>query len=255
MCQLFGVSAAQPVEVNAWLRTLANHSVEHPHGWGVAVFHGEAVNLEKEPLAAWQSSYLESRLKFPITTKNLIAHIRRASVGGMAYENCHPFVARDAGGRVWTLAHNGMLFEAHGTERYQAQLQGGTDSERILLHLMNRMNAALEQAQGSLSPRERFLVAERVVAELAPHNSLNLLFYDGELLYVHTNQPDHLCFRRVGDAVLFATVPMDDAHWEPVARMRLLAYRDGELLFQSEPHGYDYTEDENRAHQMDSSQL
>ncbi|MBQ9720944.1 MAG: class II glutamine amidotransferase [Oscillospiraceae bacterium] len=46
MCQLFGMSAAQPVEVNAWLRTLAKHSVEHPHGWGVAVFHGEAVNLE-----------------------------------------------------------------------------------------------------------------------------------------------------------------------------------------------------------------
>ncbi|MBQ9720943.1 MAG: class II glutamine amidotransferase, partial [Oscillospiraceae bacterium] len=63
---------------------------------------------------------MESRLKFPITTKNLIAHIRRASVGGMAYENCHPFVARDTGGRVWKLAHNGTLFEAHGTERYQA---------------------------------------------------------------------------------------------------------------------------------------
>ena len=255
MCQLLGVSAAQPIELNPWLRTLFSHSTEHPHGWGLAVFRGGQVNIEKEPLTAWQSGYLESRLKRPVRAAAAIAHIRRASVGFMAYENCHPFSARDISGRTWTLAHNGTLFLPNGTERFRKLQEGDTDSERALLYLVSSINEAIELAQGQLSPLERFRTAERAVRELAPENPLTLLFYDGELLYAHSNQPGHLCTRREGDAVLFATVPMDEETWEPVEQRRLFAYCAGELIFRGEEHPYEYLLPESKAQHMDYSQL
>ncbi len=225
MCQLLGVSAAQPIELNPWLRTLFSHSTEHPHGWG------------------------------PVRAAAAIAHIRRASVGVMAYENCHPFSARDISGRTWTLAHNGTLFLPNGTERFRELQEGDTDSERALLYLVSSINEAIELAQGQLSPLERFRTAERAVRELAPENPLTLLFYDGELLYAHSNQPGHLCTRREGDAVLFATVPMDEETWEPVEQRRLFAYCAGELIFRGEEHPYEYLLPESKAQHMDYSQL
>lgn len=255
MCQLFGISAPQPVVVNPWLQALRRNSAEHPHGWGIAVCSGTGVNLEKEPQTAWLSSYLESRLKHPIRAANLIAHIRRVSVGGIAYENCHPFTACTADSRVWTLAHNGTLYDPHGTERFAALQEGNTDSERILLCLIDRINAALKRTQRPLSQRERFLAVEQMVAELSSENPLNLLIFDGELLYVHTNQPAHLCCRRAGDAMLFATAALDDAAWTPMPLTQLQAWRAGELLFQSESHGHAYLAEEHQVQPLDFSLL
>ena len=255
MCQLFGVSSAQRIEVNAYLREFASHSMEHPHGWGLATFYGDAVNLEKEPLPAWHSSYLQSRLRFPIRVQSMIAHIRNASVGVMSYENCHPFVARDRSGRTWALAHNGTIFQSPLLEGYVAEQLGNTDSERIMLHLLHRINARLEQAGRPLTDEDRFQEAEQTVLDIAEHNQVNLLFYDGALLYVHTNQKNKLYYKNEDGALLFATVPLDQDPWEPVTFARLLAYQDGRLVREGTPHTYEYLKGEETEHLIDSSFL
>ena len=45
---------------------------------------------------------------YPIKSDNVIAHIRKATQGRVALENCHPFV-RELWGRYWVFAHNGDL--------------------------------------------------------------------------------------------------------------------------------------------------
>ncbi|MDA4177934.1 class II glutamine amidotransferase, partial [Escherichia coli] len=45
---------------------------------------------------------------YPIKSKNVIAHIRKATQGAITLENCHPFM-REAWGRHWIFAHNGDL--------------------------------------------------------------------------------------------------------------------------------------------------
>ena len=235
MCQLFGFSAPNPIPLNDWLRLFFANSADNEHGWGVAVFDGVNVNLEKEARAAWQSGYLDSRLKSPWETACMIAHIRKASVGAMRYENCHPFIERDETGRSWTLAHNGTMYVAPQLGGYRAEQKGATDSERILLHIVHTINALHAR-----SAEERFHAAEQAIAELCDGNQVNLLFYDGELFYVHVNKQEKLWQRKLGDGVLICTVPLSDEGWEPLPITRLLAFQNGKEVLRGAPHGHAY---------------
>ena len=46
--------------------------------------------------------------EYPIKSRNVIAHIRKATQGAVSLQNCHPFV-RELWGRNWVFAHNGDL--------------------------------------------------------------------------------------------------------------------------------------------------
>ncbi len=89
MCELFAISGKTPIPVNHYLKELVSHSPEHPNGWGMAVFYGNAVSLEKEPIPAYRSRYLKERLSHPFEAQNMFAHIRLATKGEMAYANTH----------------------------------------------------------------------------------------------------------------------------------------------------------------------
>ena len=171
----------------------------------------------------------------------MIAHIRQASMGGLAYENCQPFVGRDYSGRTWTLAHNGAILNGALLDVYSSQQLGGTDSERVFLHLLHQINALQKEQPEALSAPQRFAVADRTVREMAEGNKLNLLFYDGELLYVHTNKKGTLHYRQSGSATLIATVPLDDGQWAPVPMNQLLAFQNGQLVLQGTPHDHSFT--------------
>ena len=136
MCELFGLTGPDEIVVNEYLETFAGHSVNHPNGWGLAIFCGKEVNIEKEPVAAYKSSYLKERLRTPLRASNMMAHIRFATRGHMSYENCHPFVRHDQSGRTWTFMHNGTIFSCSLLSKYLYSQSGQTDSERILLYII-----------------------------------------------------------------------------------------------------------------------
>lgn len=235
MCELFGVSSSRKIQVDPFLRVLMSHSVDHPHGWGMAIFYGNAVNVEKEPKPAWDSDYVRTRLAHPVYARNMIAHIRLATRGNMVFENCHPFVSRDNTGRAWTLAHNGTIFESALLDGYREVQEGHTDSERILCHIIREMNLA-----GQTDREQRFRILNQVVLDIAEHNKVNLMVFDGETLYVHTNMRGTLYRSEREGATLFATVPLDGESWEPVPMMQLLAYRDGKLVASGTKHSFEY---------------
>lgn len=97
------------------------------------------------------------------------------------------------------------------------------------------MNAA-----GKTDEADRFRILDRIILDIAEHNKVNLLIFDGETLYVHTNMRGTLYRSEREDAMLFATVPLDDGVWEPVPMMQLLAYRDGKLVFEGTRHTFEY---------------
>ncbi|MGN0984163.1 MAG: class II glutamine amidotransferase, partial [Gemmiger sp.] len=183
MCELLGVSARRKIRVNEYLKEFASHSVRHPHGWGLAVFYGNSVSLEKEPVPAYQSGYLRERLRHRLEVHSMIAHIRMATRGTMDFENCHPFVMRDNYDRTWTLAHNGTIFDCPVMERHVHEQEGHTDSERVLCHIIARVNHRQEELGRALTADERFRLMDEIICEVAPHNKLNLLVYDSELMY------------------------------------------------------------------------
>lgn len=246
MCELFGVNSAEKIQLNDLLREFFSHGEEHPHGWGMAFFYGNAVSLEKQPENSCKSNYLKQRLRARIEADKMIAHIRLATRGNMDYENTHPFVMRDSSDRTWTLAHNGTIFECEALNPFVHGQQGQTDSERILCYIISRINAAQEQRKRALSQEERFYLLDEIVCEISPENKLNLLLYDGELLYVHTNYQNGLFRCRKGTAMLVSTKPLDRDAWENVPMNTLLAYQDGSLFFTGTNHEHEFIDSEEK---------
>ena len=66
MCELFGVDSAKKIPLNELLREFFSDGTEHPHGWGMAFFYGNAVSLEKQPQSAVTSNYLKQRLHISV---------------------------------------------------------------------------------------------------------------------------------------------------------------------------------------------
>ncbi|MCD7744559.1 MAG: class II glutamine amidotransferase [Lachnospiraceae bacterium] len=252
MCELFGVCSAQPLDVNEYLKEFYSHSDSNPDGWGLAVLDGIEASIEKEPLRANRSAYLRERLSVPVSERTVLAHIRRASIGSIEYRNCHPFTGKDYLGRRWTLIHNGTIFEYSPLNHLFYSQAGGTDSERIFLFLLERINQEI-RAAGPLDASGRFRILDEMVCRMAPGNRLNLLIYDGECFYVHTNYANSLyCLQKEGQ-VIFSTKPLGRENWELVAMTTLLAYKDGELLYRGTDHGAEYidnTEDTKYLYQI-----
>ena len=241
MCELLGMSAKRRRAVNALLREFYSHAEAHPHGWGLARFPaGVAPVIEKEAVKATESEYLKRILAESVEERILLAHIRLATVGHIEYENCHPFTATDNRGRTWTLMHNGTIFSGALLNDYVGIQYGDTDSERVLLHLVELINRAQNHRRHALDADERFDVLASAIADLAKGNKLNLLIYDGEVLYAHVNFRDSLYFLQDEDAVLFSTRPLCAGNWKPVPFTRLVAVQDGGFVREGTPHDHEY---------------
>lgn len=243
MCELFGLSGPDELTVNEYLKTFFRRSTEHPNGWGLAVFRGKDVNIEKEPAAAFRSNYLKERLKNPLRAGTMMGHIRFATRGHMEYDNCHPFMMKDISGRSWTFIHNGTIFDCPILDKYIYTQQGQTDSERILLYMIEQINAETEKQGHALKDSERFDVIDRVVLDISAHNKVNFMLYDGSLFYVHKNLEDSLFVTHLGHSLLFATVPLDNQKWEAVPLCQLQAYNNGRQVLTGTIHPNEYIPD------------
>ena len=257
MCELLGVSSKERRRLNDILREFYSHADAHPHGWGLATLRpGEAPAIEKEAVAATASATLGSILCEPIEESALLAHIRLATIGAMEYANCHPFMAADNSGRVWTLVHNGTMFNGAELNGYIGIQFGETDSERVLLHLVAMIDREQIRKGHALGEKERFGVLSDAVAGLSKGNKLNLLVFDGEFMYAHANFRDSL-HSAEGGCVMFSTRPLSHGEWKPVPFTRLVAVKDGEFVREGPSHGneYIYNPDDYRLVYMNFARL
>lgn len=258
MCEMLGISAKRRLSANGILRAFFSHAEQHPHGWGFATFQdGSAPATEKEAIKATESERLKRILAEPIEERVLLAHIRLATVGHLEYENCHPFTATDNCGRIWTLVHNGTIFNGPQLNDYIGMQYGDTDSERVLLYLIDRIGREQIRRGRDLDEEERFGMLGAAIAELSKGNKLNLLIYDGTVMYAHCNFRGSLHFCRETDAVTFSTRPLPGKRWDEVPFTSLIAVKDGEIVRTSPPHGneYIYNPNDYRMVYMDFARL
>ncbi len=244
MCELFGVSFKKTVEINDYLKIFYSHSNMHPHGWGLACIDGQNIALERESLQASKSNYLKERLSLPVQAKIALAHIRYATIGNVEYCNCHPYSQKDNYSRRWTLIHNGTIFEYPALNKFINIQTGDTDSERILLYIVEQVNNEQKKCQRALTFEERFKLLDTIIASMSSGNKLNLILCDGKYVYVHTNYANSLYFLEKDVGVMFATVPLTDENWQPVPFTQLLAYKDGSLIASGTNHQNEYVENE-----------
>lgn len=231
MCELLGFSARDCTDIRRPLQDFFSHCETNPHGWGL-MYSGGCV---KESLKASKSKKLAEILENITPQKAVLGHIRYATVGKICTLNCHPFTAQDNWGRQWTLIHNGTIYTSGRLVHTYKDRLGDTDSEAMFLLLMETLNA--RQTKNPLSAKQRFSLIDRFVCEMSYRNKLNLMIYDGELLYVHKNMEDTMKYRKYKGGYIFATQPLDSQIWLDVPTAQLLAYKDGELAFEGEKHG------------------
>ena len=243
MCELFGISAKKDTRCDELLKEFFSHGTIHPHGWGIAYCRDKIIEIKKEAVASNKSTTLKTRLQSPVYSDLLLAHIRLATKGNIEYNNTHPFIRRDASKRSWALIHNGTIFESDVLTVYTRRQIGTTDSERILYHLIEKMNNKIKQKGDELSEKERSQVVEELMREISHENKTNLIISDGELLYAHMNYKDSLYQKQKEGAVVLSTKPLDDDDWRALELNTLLVYKHGELFYTGKKHEFEYIDD------------
>lgn len=196
MCQLLGMNCNAPTDVTFSFRGFAQrggNTDHHEDGWGIAFFEGEAgaegagddkglrhfVDHQSacdSPVAALISHY-------PIKSRNVIAHIRKATQGRVALENCHPFV-RELWGRYWVFAHNGDLKDFSPRLHGSFRPVGTTDSERAFCWIMQELAKSHANVP---SIAELGITLRELAAQIAPHGTFNFLLSNGQALWAHAS--------------------------------------------------------------------
>ncbi|MBI3230097.1 MAG: class II glutamine amidotransferase [Burkholderiales bacterium] len=196
MCQLLGMNCNTPTDIIFSFTGFvprAGITDHHSDGWGIAFFEGIGVRHFVDHYAAIHSPLAELVKSWPIKSTNVIAHIRKATQGRIALENCHPFV-RQLWGRNWVFAHNGDLKEFHPTLEGLFTPIGCTDSERAFCYLLQAMQQQFGNNQPPRAELAEFLQQQCHI--LAQYGTFNLMFSDGDALYVHCSTNLHYIVRQ-----------------------------------------------------------
>ena len=254
MCELLAMSANVPTDIRFSFSALSQRggvTGAHTDGWGISFYEQNGCRSLHDPNPSAHSELAKFLKAYPIKSRLVIAHVRKANRGRVALENTHPFL-RELWGRNWSFAHNGQL---KGVKKlpvgtYYTPI-GTTDSEHAFCWLMDRL-----RTQYPKRPTEAAL--RRAVADAFAHlrqlGVFNALLGDGRALY--TSCSTRLCYIRrfapFGRASLidedmevdFAaeTTPDDkvvivasrpltrNETWSDIAPDSTVVFRDGDLL-------------------------
>lgn len=91
MCQLLGLNANTPTDLVFSFTGFAHRAVEHRDGFGIAFFEGAGLRLFVDHQSAAESPVAAMIRHYPIRSRHIVTHIRKATQGRVALENTHPF--------------------------------------------------------------------------------------------------------------------------------------------------------------------
>ncbi|GAA4338755.1 class II glutamine amidotransferase [Pigmentiphaga soli] len=195
MCQLLGMNCNTPTDIVfsfTGFATRAGRTGEHVDGWGIAFFEGRGVRHFVDHQAALTSPIADLIRHYPIKSTNVVAHIRKATVGAVALENCHPFV-RELWGRYWVFAHNGDLKDYRPALDGPYRPVGSTDSEQAFCWIMQSLAARFADCP---PPARLAAELETLTAAIAAHGSFNYMLSDGTALYAYCSTRLHYLVRQ-----------------------------------------------------------
>ncbi|MBV5296126.1 MAG: class II glutamine amidotransferase [Curvibacter lanceolatus] len=190
MCQLLGMNCNVPTDVTfsfSGFSQRGGRTDHHSDGWGIAFFEGRGLRhfVDHEPAA--ESAVAQLIRRYPIKSRNVIAHIRKATQGAVNLQNCHPFV-RELWGRYWVFAHNGDLKDFSPRLHGHFRPVGSTDSELAFCWIMQE----LAKSHANVPSVEELTITLRELApRIAKHGTFNFLLSNGEALWAHASTRLH----------------------------------------------------------------
>ena len=184
MCQLLGLNCATPTDATFSFTGFCQrggNTGEHADGWGIAFFEGRGLRHFVDHESAANSRMAAFLQTYPLKSKNIIAHVRKATIGAVTLENAHPFV-RELWGRQWVFAHNGDLKDYQPRLHSHFRPVGNTDSERAFCWIMQELS---KSHAGVPSVAELTLTLRELVPQIRQFGSFNFLLSNGEALWAH----------------------------------------------------------------------
>lgn len=227
MCRVLGCVASEPVSIRHELLEAENpfirQSEEHDSGWGIATYEraeGGPPRCRCFATAAHADPSFDEATA--ATGRIFNAHVRRATMGGLAPENTHPFCLD-----TYSFGHNGTVLRyPRLLDADVAPPHGETDSE----HLFNLLMSHYDRADPPGSLRR----AIRIAVERSPFSGLNFLFSDGERLYAYRLGIFELHWlARPGQLLVASEKASEDEPWHSVQQDVLLTLDPGDPV---EPH-------------------
>lgn len=184
MCQLLGMNCNVPTDVVFSFEGFHRRggiTAQHEDGWGIGFFEDDAWRVFLDCLPSATSPVAHLIRDYPIKSRNVIAHIRKATQGRVSLANTHPF-QRELWGREWLFAHNGSLEALPESDGGRFQPMGQTDSERAFCWLLNRIS---DRFDAEPSPESLFQALRELSTDLSQHGSFNFLLGRENHLFVH----------------------------------------------------------------------
>ena len=253
MCELLGMSANVPTDVCfSFSGLIRRGGVTGPHkdGWGITFYEGKGCRTFLEPKAGAYSEIARLVQEYPIKSKTVIAHIRRANIGAVCLENTHPFT-RELWGENWTFAHNGRLLGIKKKKLTYYRPVGTTDSEHAFCWVLDTFRRRFSRKPAAKVLRS---LLRDLLNELNRLGICNVLLSDGKILYGYCSTSLHYITRKApfGRATLIdkdwqvdfqketssrdvvtviATRPLtNNEDWELISPGELKAFLDGNLI-------------------------
>ncbi|MBI3532087.1 MAG: class II glutamine amidotransferase [Curvibacter sp. PD_MW3] len=186
MCQLLGMNCNVPTDVMfsfAGFAERGGRTDHHGDGWGIAFFEDKGLRHFVDHQSACVSPVAELIRHYPIKSRNVISHIRKATQGAVTLENCHPFV-RELWGRYWVFAHNGDLKNFAPRLHGSFHPVGNTDSEQAFCWLLQELAKSHADVP---SVAELTLTLRELAPQIAKHGTFNFLLSNGEALWAHAS--------------------------------------------------------------------
>jgi predicted glutamine amidotransferase len=251
VCQLLGMNCNVPTDICfsfAGFCARGGETDDHRDGWGIAFFEEAGCRMFLDEKSSIASPVAKLVKDYPIRSKHVIAHIRKATQGRIALENCHPF-RRELWGRYWVFAHNGDLEDFELSQGGVYQPVGDTDSERAFCLILETLRSTFPDFRPEA--KALYEVLQKITAEIAAYGVFNYLLSDGIhffaycstlLGYVVRQAPfaqAHLVDQDItvdfqelttpqDRVAIIATTPLTDNEvWTTITPNQLMLFRDG----------------------------
>ncbi len=196
MCQLLGMNCATPTDITFSFRGFSQRAgitSDHSDGFGIAFFEDKACRLFVDNQSAVESPIAELVRNYPIKSRNVIAHIRKATQGKINLENSHPF-SRELWGRQWIFAHNGDLKDFLPELSGRFTPVGNTDSERAFCYLLDQLVKRFGYNEPKLD--QVFDLLAEISPSIAEHGTFNFCLSNGQALFTYATTKLHWLVRK-----------------------------------------------------------
>ncbi len=218
--------------------------VTNGDGFGIGWYGDRAEpGVYREVMPAWSDDNLLA-LSQTLSSRLFFAHVRAATAGGIARQNCHPF----RHGR-YLFMHNGQIggygqlrrtLESQLPDDLYAERRGATDSELLFLLALARIQTGtpVDEAMTSVLDETMALMHERGID--TPLRFAAVLA-DGEQLHAFRISSDNkaptLYLRRCATGTIVASEPLceDEPGWQMLPDGAVVSVRAGQSQVRVHP--------------------